>query len=67
MLKLLQAWGEIGIEKNDGGGESNYIYVVRTFVNVTMNPQYNNNIINKKKNNIKKATDDNGCMCLLCR
>jgi hypothetical protein len=26
--------------KNDGGGEFNYI--IRTFVNVTMYPQYNN-------------------------
>jgi hypothetical protein len=35
---------------NDGGGECNYdIYTVRTFVNVTMYPQYNNKAIIKTK------------------
>jgi hypothetical protein len=37
-LKLLQEWG---IKKNDGGGESNFD--IRIFVNVTMEPQHNNN------------------------
>jgi hypothetical protein len=33
-----------GIKENDGGSEFNYAKV-RTFVNVTMYPQFNNNII----------------------
>jgi hypothetical protein len=36
--------GEIReIKENDGGGEFNYD--IRTFVNVTIYPQYNNSII----------------------
>jgi hypothetical protein len=47
-LKLLQEWGR-RIKESDGGGEFNY--GIRTFVNVTMHPQYNNNnkYINKKE------------------
>jgi hypothetical protein len=40
--------GEVRIKENDGGSEFNCI--VRTFVNVTMYPQYNNNAIKKRKN-----------------
>jgi hypothetical protein len=29
-----------GIKENEGGGEFSY-YIVRTFINATMNPQYN--------------------------
>jgi hypothetical protein len=36
------------IKENDGGGELNYGNIVRTFVNVTVDPQYNQKI-NKKK------------------
>jgi hypothetical protein len=38
--------GKRGIKENNGRGELNY--VVRTFVNVTMYSQYNNNMIIKK-------------------
>jgi hypothetical protein len=31
------------IKENDGGGWSQLWYIVRTFVNVTMYPYYNNN------------------------
>jgi hypothetical protein len=41
-LKLFQEWRRM--KENDGGGEFNYD-ILRTFVNVTMYPQYNNNII----------------------
>jgi hypothetical protein len=37
-----EIWGE-GIKKNDGGGWIQQWYAVRTFVNVTVYPQYNNN------------------------
>jgi hypothetical protein len=30
-------------KENDGGGEFNYDNIVKTFVNVTMCPQYKNN------------------------
>jgi hypothetical protein len=33
------------IKKNDGGGACIYDTFLRTFVNVTIYPQYNNNII----------------------
>jgi hypothetical protein len=36
------------IKENDGGCELNYGNIVRTFVNVTVDPQYNQKI-NKKK------------------
>jgi hypothetical protein len=39
------AWGQI--KENDGGCEFNYD--IRTVINVTMNPQYNNNIIKIKQ------------------
>jgi hypothetical protein len=39
------------IKENDGGGKRNY-YIVRTFVNVTMYPQHNNNF--KKEREKKK-------------
>jgi hypothetical protein len=51
-----------GIKENDGGwwGEFNYDNIVRTFVNVTMYPQYNNNrrkiIINNILKLKKKST-----------
>jgi hypothetical protein len=38
--------GEGGIKENDGGGEFNYS---KNFGNVTMFPQYNNNMVKKKK------------------
>jgi hypothetical protein len=38
-----------GIKENDGRGWIQLWYIVRTFVNVTMYLQYNNNIIEKKK------------------
>jgi hypothetical protein len=43
-VKLIQEWGEGGI-------------IVRTFVNVTMYSQYNNNMIikKKKKENLTKS------------
>jgi hypothetical protein len=40
-------WGE-EIKEKDGGGECN-CDIVRTFVSVTMYPQYHNNMIIKKK------------------
>jgi hypothetical protein len=45
LLKLFQEWRGGGIKENDRGGEFNYN--IRTFVNDTMYPQYNNNIIKK--------------------
>jgi hypothetical protein len=33
----------MGIKKNDGGDESNYDILLKTLVNVSMYPQYNNN------------------------
>jgi hypothetical protein len=39
--QIFQELGE-GIKENDGEGEFNY-NIVRTFVNVTMYPRYNNN------------------------
>jgi hypothetical protein len=42
-LKLFQEWGR-GIKENGGGVNSAIqLYIVRTFVNVTIFPQYNNN------------------------
>jgi hypothetical protein len=35
----------VGEIKNDGGGWIQVWCIVRTFVNVTMYPQYNNNIM----------------------
>jgi hypothetical protein len=44
-LKLFQEYGEEGLKENDGGSEFNYDILLRTFVNVTMYSQHNNNII----------------------
>jgi hypothetical protein len=46
LLKPLQEWGR-GLKENDVGVNLN-MYTVRTFVNVTMYPQYNNMIIKNK-------------------
>jgi hypothetical protein len=43
--------GGEGIKENDGGGEFNYD--VRIFVNVTMYPQHNNNMIIKMLKNVQ--------------
>jgi hypothetical protein len=45
-LKLFQEW-ERRVKKNEGRGEFNYnsLRIIRTFVNVTLYPQYNNNKI----------------------
>jgi hypothetical protein len=42
-VETLQGMGAGEIKENDGGGEFNYNITVRTLVNVTMYPQYNNN------------------------
>jgi hypothetical protein len=52
MLKLFQEWrkGCLGGDKEEWGrGWIQLWYIVRTFVNVTMYPRYNNNIIKKIK------------------
>jgi hypothetical protein len=53
--------GGIEIKENDGGGRIQLPYTVRTFVNATMFPQYNNIIKNKKihrqEENICKSYD----------
>jgi hypothetical protein len=36
-----------GVKENDGGGKFNYDILLRTFANVKMYPQYNNNMIIK--------------------
>jgi hypothetical protein len=45
LSKLFQEWGG-GIKENDGGGEFNYWYIVKTFVNVHIPPS--TTIINQK-------------------
>jgi hypothetical protein len=45
-VEIILRMGGGGIKENDRG--VNLRYVVRTFVNVTMYPQYNNNMIIKK-------------------
>jgi hypothetical protein len=40
-VETILGMGGEGIKENDGGGE----YIVRTCINVTTYPQYNNNII----------------------
>jgi agmatine/peptidylarginine deiminase len=60
-----------GVKENDGGGEFNYI--IRTFVNVTRYPHYDNKKINKnlKKgkllflNSPQKTWFRNGCRFLI--
>jgi hypothetical protein len=42
-MRTVETILRMGVKENDGGG-------VSTFVNVTMYPQYNNNMIIKKKN-----------------
>jgi hypothetical protein len=46
MLELFQEWGS----KEQWRGSIQLYYIVRTFVNVTMYPQYSNNIIILKIN-----------------
>jgi hypothetical protein len=41
LMNLFQKWR---IQENDGGGWIQLWYIVRAFVNVTIYPQYNNNI-----------------------
>jgi hypothetical protein len=50
-LRLFQEQGKGRIKENDGGGEFNYD--IRTFVNVSMYPQCNNNITKKRKRTSK--------------
>jgi hypothetical protein len=40
-VRTIPGMGEGGMKVNDGGGEFNYD--IRTYVNVTMYPQHNNN------------------------
>jgi hypothetical protein len=44
---ILRMGGE-EIRENDGGG--NLRFIISTFVNATMHPQYNNNMTIKNKN-----------------
>jgi hypothetical protein len=44
-VETLPGMGGGEIKENDGGGE--FKYIVRTLVNVTMYPQYNNNNFKK--------------------
>jgi hypothetical protein len=59
-VETIPGMGGWKIKENYGGGEFNYIYIVKkkkTFVNITMYPQYNNNIMiekNKKNGNFKE-------------
>jgi hypothetical protein len=39
-------------KENDGESEFDYDILLRTFVNVTVYPQYNNNQISKTKKNL---------------
>jgi hypothetical protein len=40
-VETIPGMGIRGIKENDGGSE--LWYILRTFINVTMYPQYNNN------------------------
>jgi hypothetical protein len=42
-------------KKNDGGGELSYDNSIRTFVNVTMYPQYNNKKMNENFQEVLKS------------
>jgi hypothetical protein len=43
--------GGKGVKENNGGDEFNYDILLRTFVNVTMYPQYNNKDVFREKEN----------------
>jgi hypothetical protein len=47
--EIIPGMGREGIKENDGGMNSTMIYCVRSSVNVTMFPQYKNNIMIKKE------------------
>jgi hypothetical protein len=57
MLNYSRNRGREDKKENDGGGEFNYDILLRTFVNVTMYPQDNNNAI--KKNFLSLLTTQN--------
>jgi low temperature requirement protein LtrA len=51
------------IKENDGWGVT-LIYIVSSFVNVTMYPQYNNNITKNFKKKLKKKNVIQTYMCV---
>jgi hypothetical protein len=48
LVETIPGMGGRGIKENDGGGWIQPCYIVSTFVNVTLYPQYNNNYSNEE-------------------
>jgi hypothetical protein len=54
-VETILGMGGVGIGENDGGGKFNYD-ILRTFVNVTLYPQYNNKKIHNKLKEINTCS-----------